>query len=125
MNRLDKIDIFIKTYVNDFIWLEYLLKSVNKFAQGFRNVIIISDNDGNNIPESILKIMPVTVKYVDVPNKMPDKLSHLPGYLWQQIIKINWMDYTDADAVLILDSDEMLTSSIRVSDFMDDQNRWR
>lgn len=131
MDNLDKIDIFIKTYVNDFLWLEYLLKSVKKFARGFRNVIIISDNDGNNIPDSILEIMQVTVKYIDIPNKMPDKFTKnnknlitCPGYLWQQIVKLNWMDYTDADAVLLLDSDVMLTQPTCVSDLMNNQKRW-
>ena len=35
------------------------------------------------------------------------------------------MDYTDADAILILDSDEMLNAQITPKDFRDEYGRWR
>jgi len=119
------IDILIPTYHADFKWAEYCLKSVRKFATGFRNVIIVSDNDGHIVPESITNVMPATVLYKDMPKKMPPKLAHRPGYLWQQVLKLQWMDYTDADAILILDSDEMLAAPITPSDFRDAHGRWR
>jgi hypothetical protein len=119
------IDILIPTYHADFVWLDFCLRSVKKFTSGFRNVIIVSDNDGHKIPQSILNIMPVTVIYKDVPTKWPAKLNHRPGYLWQQILKLSWMDYTDADAVLILDSDEMLVCNVTPSTFRDYRGRWR
>lgn len=119
------IDILIPTYHADFVWLDFCLRAVKKFTSEFRNVIIVSDNDGHTVPNSILDIMPVTVVYKDVPTKWPTKLNHRPGYLWQQILKLSWMDYTDADAVLILDSDEMLVSHITPSTFRDKRGRWR
>jgi hypothetical protein len=119
------IDILIPTYHADFVWLDFCLRSVKKFTTGFRKVIIVSDNDGKTVPQSILDIMPVTVLYKDVPNVWPPKLNHRPGYLWQQILKLSWMDYTDADAVLILDSDEMLVKHVSPSSFRDGHGRWR
>jgi hypothetical protein len=35
------------------------------------------------------------------------------------------MEYTDADAVLVIDSDEMLTYPLTPFDFRDDHGRWR
>ena len=119
------IDILIPTYHADFVWLDFCVRSVKKFTSGFRNVIIVSDNDGHNIPQSILDIMPVKVIYKDIPTKWPPKLNHRPGYLWQQVLKLNWMEYTDADAVLVLDSDEMLVKNVNPSTFRDDRGRWR
>ena len=119
------IDILIPTYHADFIWLDFCVRSVKKFTSGFRNVIIVSDNDGHNVPQSILDIIPVKVIYKDVPTKWPHKLKHRPGYLWQQILKLSWMEYTDADAVLVLDSDEMLVKDVNPSTFRDDNGRWR
>jgi hypothetical protein len=56
---------------------------------------------------------------------MPGSLTQSPGYLWQQIMKLQWIDFTDADAVLFLDSDEMLTQATTPRDFQDAQGRWR
>jgi hypothetical protein len=119
------IDILVPTYHADFIWLDFCLRSIKKFTTGFRNVIIVSDNDGNIIPESLLSIIPNKVIYVDIPTRWPTKLRHRPGYLWQQILKLNWMNYTDADAVLVLDSDEMLTTNLSPATFRDAHGRWR
>jgi hypothetical protein len=102
-------DIFIKTYHKDFVWLEWCLKSIKKFASGFRNIIIVTEDDGNVVPNDYLRIIPVKVFYVAFPDKTPSVVEHGVGYLWQQYIKLTWYNYSDADAVLILDSDEMLT----------------
>jgi hypothetical protein len=101
-------DIFIKTYYKDFVWLEWCLKSIKKFASGFRKIIIVSDA-GMTIPASFSDIIPFTIFYVPLPNKRPSYVEHGVGYLWQQYIKLSWYNYSDADEVLILDSDEMLT----------------
>jgi hypothetical protein len=102
-------DIFIKTYHKDFVWLEYALLSIKKFASGFRDVVIVTDNDGKLIPENILNIIPVKVFYVNLPSNRPSFVEHGIGYLWQQYIKLTWYDYSDADSVYIFDSDEMFT----------------
>ena len=104
------VDIFIKTYHKDFIWLEYLLKSIKKFASGFRRVIIVSDDDGNMLPDHFKDIVDFTVIYVKV-KSFNHREMHYPGigYVWQQCVKLSWNQYTDADEVVIMDCDEMLS----------------
>lgn len=110
-------DIFIKTYKGDFVWLEYLLASIQKFASGFRHVVIICDgNDGQMIPHRFL-FPGCKVRYVPLPKLAPPKVTTGIGYLWQQAIKLKWWTYTDADAVLVLDSDWMLTTKTTPEDF--------
>ena len=104
------VDIFIKTYHKDFIWLEYLLKSIKKFASGFRRVVIVSDDDGNILPEKFKDIIDFTIIYVPKPSIKDRNIQHGVGYIWQQCIKLTWYKYTDANAIIIFDSDEMLTS---------------
>jgi len=82
--------------------------SIKKFSSGFRDVVIVTDS-GHLIPSDLLDILPIKVCYVDLPIKQPSHVEHGLGYLWQQYIKLTWYEYTDADEVLILDSDEMLT----------------
>jgi hypothetical protein len=119
------MDILIPTYHADFIWLEYCLKSIKKFASGFRNIIIISDNDGHIIPDATLNIIKATVIYKDLPKTWPSTIKHRPGYLWQQVLKLNWMEYTDADSILILDSDEMLTRNVNPEYFKDENGKFQ
>lgn len=112
-------DIFIKTYHKDFKWLPFCLKSIEKFANGFRHVIIVSDNDGHIIPEEYLNEK-YKVIYVDIPSRQPTFVEHGVGYLWQQYIKLMWYTYSEADTVLIMDSDEMLTKIITPDSFKRD-----
>lgn len=110
-------DIFIKTYHKDFVWLEYCLKSIKKYARGFRDIVIVSDNTGHIIPSSITDVLPVKIYYVNLPSKAPTYVEHGLGYLWQQFVKLTWYKYSDAHQVLVLDSDEMLTKSISPESF--------
>jgi hypothetical protein len=110
------IDIFIKTYHKDFVWLEYCLKSIRKNARGFRNVVVVTD-DGHKLDEKLLNILPIQVFYVPLPEKTPTFVEHGLGYLWQQYIKLTWYNYSDADEVLILDSDEMLSQPTTPDNF--------
>lgn len=117
-------DIFIKTYHKDFIWLEWCLKSIKKFASGFRDIVVVSET-GHDLPDHIKNIIPIKVFYVDFPEQMPTDVEHGLGYLWQQNIKLTWYDYTDANEVLVLDSDEMLTQPTTPGSFKtDDKPNW-
>lgn len=117
-------DIFIKTYHKDFMWLSYCLRSIKKFASGFRDVVVVSDNDGHKIPQEILDIMPVKLIYHNVPTKWPPKMRQPPGYVWQQVVKLNWTEFTDADSILILDSDLMFTDYVTPELFKDKDGKW-
>lgn len=114
------VDIFIKTYHRDFVWLEYCLASIRKFATGFRKVVLVSDDDGHKVPENFIEGMSVDIHYTKIPTVHPSNPTHGIGYLWQQIVKLSWHTYTDADAVLVLDSDWMFTCATKPEDFMVD-----
>ena len=118
------IDIFIKTYHKDFSLLKYCLMSIKKYVSHFRRVVIISDNDGNKIPNDILSIMNIHVVYENIPSEMK-YLGNQAGYLAQQVIKLNWFTYTDADSVLIIDSDCMFTCPTSPKNFMDEHGRYK
>jgi hypothetical protein len=113
------MDIFIKTYHRDFVWLQYCLKSIKKFASGFRNIVIVSDNDGHGIPKESL-LPNCKVFYVNKPLKRFATPTPQLGYLWQQYIKLTWYNYTDAETILVLDSDEMLTVPVTPESFKRD-----
>lgn len=110
-------DIFIKTCFKDFIWLEGCLKSIKHFSSGFRNIVIVSDDD-HKLPSELFDILPIKVHYVPLPSKRPTYV--IPqgiGYLWQQNIKLTWYNYTDADFVIIVDSDQMFKAHFKPEDF--------
>ena len=118
-------DIFIKTYHKDFVWLEYALRSIRNFASGFRDVVIVSDDDGHAIPPAFLEILPCKIFYVPLPTKQPKSPDHGIGYLWQQYIKLTWYRYSDADAVVMMDSDRMFTCAFTPESFLKDgKYRW-
>jgi hypothetical protein len=105
--------IFIKTYPKDHAWLQYLLPSIEKYAEGFKDVVIVSDAGPVIPPEylSSIKKIPVHTHYIPVPpvtQQYPANLNMGVGYLWQQYIKLSWHTICDADSALMLDSDEML-----------------
>ena len=118
------IDIFIKTYHKDFVWLYYCIKSIHKFAKNFRKVIIVSDNDGNEVPKIITDIMPLDVFYTDLPSTLPTNLKMSIGYVWQQVVKLQWMEYSDSDAVLLLDSDWMISGDLSAKDLVDEDGKF-
>lgn len=121
--------IFIKTYPKDHAWLQYLLPSIEKYAEGFKDVVIVSDAGTVIPPEylSSIKKIPVHTHYIPVPNQTKeypqfDKMTGL-GYLWQQYIKLSWHNICDADSALLLDSDEMLCKLTTPEQFKHD-GKW-
>ena len=115
------IDIFIKTYPGDFIWLEYCIRSIEKFVTGFRNIIIVTDS-GTNL--DINSKLPIKIFYEDLPNETHPCPVGI-GYAWAQGIKLNWTKYTDSDYVLQVDSDTMFCDKIDLSYYkIDDKIKW-
>lgn len=119
--------IFIKTYPKDHVWLQYLLPSIEKYAEGFKDVIIVSD-EGTVIPQQLLdtvKKMPVKTHYIPIPT--PDSrypnIEPCVGYLWQQYIKLSWHTLCDSDSALFLDSDELLCKPLTPDHFKHD-GKW-
>jgi hypothetical protein len=106
-------DIFIKSFPGDYEWLEYCLRSIAKFATGFRNVVVIVPKmsmDGGIWPPGMGT---VSVRIIDV--EEPQN-----GYLFQQVCKLNADKYTDADFVLFMDSDCIFTRPVTPETFMRD-----
>lgn len=85
-------DIFVKTYSGDSEYHKYCMASIEKFCTGFRATVVI--DDGDTKPAN---------PYVD-----------------QQRVKLNCDTYTDADFILITDSDTLFTQSVTPESFMRD-----
>jgi len=119
-------DIFIKTCYKDYVWLDGCLSSIKKYASGFRDVVVVTEPD-HEIPRNFFDIIPLKVHYVQLPAKLdyPVAAGVGLGYLWQQNIKLNWFNYTDADFVIIVDSDEMFLAPFSPESFyQDDKINW-
>ncbi|MDA5110853.1 hypothetical protein O3V59_21165 [Brevibacillus thermoruber] len=98
------VDIFYKTYPGDEEWITYSIKSVYKFARGFRQIVVVSNSGHHYHPPS----GNLPVKYVEL--DLPPDDARYPngvGYWWQMGIKLCWDRFTDADAVVVVDSDQI------------------
>lgn len=100
-------DIFIRSYAGDFEWLTYCLRSIHRFASGFRRVIVVVPN-GQRPPTGALE----TVYHIH---------ESCDGYLHQQITKLNADAFTDADNILFMDSDTIFTRPITPADAINNE----
>ena len=142
-------DLFYKTYPGDYQFLEHSLKSAKRHAQGFRNIVIVTDHghldalrdmvEPLDIPS--LKIFELD-RALDIyaPNKLPRPLRKLMrsflkmigssrriikqeefGYETQKAVKCDWLQWSDADAVLQIDSDMILTAPLEAKQLFKEQ----
>ena len=49
--------IFITTYEDDYLWLKFLLLSLEKYAKGFSGITIVCDDNKSKIPQTTLDII--------------------------------------------------------------------
>lgn len=96
-------DILIKSYPPDFEWLTYSLRSIEQFAKGFRRVIVMIPKGSN------LALTKERIIYSD---------DHGDGYCYQMVCKLNADLHTDADFILHIDSDTILTREVCPEDFI-------
>lgn len=89
------IDIFIKSYENDFKFLEYLLYSIRKNVTGYNEVIIVIPKGSTGFP---MHVLPDSGVIKEVEEKGD-------GYLFQQFIKMTAFSYCHADYIMYVDSD--------------------
>jgi hypothetical protein len=89
-----KCDIFIRSYKNDSEWLRYCIKSIEKYASGFNDVIITYPEGDDCCRHSATKNIPI-------------KEIHTDGYIDQQLTKLNATKYVSNDTthILFVDSD--------------------
>lgn len=97
-------DIVIRSWVNDFEWLKYSLRSIQRFATGFRNVIVVTPN-GQIPPTGAVE----TVFHVH---------ERGDGYLEQQVTKLHADAFSDADYLAYLDSDTIWTRPVCPDDLI-------
>lgn len=97
-------DIFIKTWPRDYDWLRYCLRSIDKFASGFRRIVVVAPDMA--IPQSCRKM------------EWIGEADREPGYLWQQRVKLYADEKSDADYILFMDSDCIFTRPVEPNTFM-------
>jgi hypothetical protein len=117
--------IFIVTYHKDFLWLEYLLRSIEKYAINFRDVTIVCDT-GHEIPNRILttiKSYNLNIVYVDAPTHSPQHMKSRCGYMWQQWLKLNWWNYSDNNSCMQIDSDCIIKETLSPQD-LKHEKKW-
>lgn len=102
------VDIFIKSYPPDYPWLSYCLQSIQRFATGFRRVIVVTS-----------EIQPPTgtAEEVHYVIEFGDK------YLHQQLVKMHADCFTDAEFIAYLDSDTIFTRPVTPDDLIADCRR--
>jgi len=99
-------DIVIRTYWRDFPWLELCLRSIEKFASGFRRIIVA-------VPQ---ESAPYLARYPAISSQATIALTdnYSDDYLGQQVTKLHADILTDADFITHVDSDVILTDALDV-----------
>jgi hypothetical protein len=92
---LGAVDILIRTYYKDLDWLELCLKSIRRFARGFREIVVVVPHAS----EGALKRRRLTPDRVLLCNNYRD------DYLGQQVTKLSADELTNADFIAHLDAD--------------------
>jgi len=92
------VDLVIRSYDGDAEWLKYSLQSIQRFATGFRRIIVIVPH-GHNPPTGAVEIV---FKVAEIGEQ----------YVQQQSDKMHADHFTDADAVVWNDSDTIFTRPI-------------
>jgi len=105
--------IFIKSYRADFPWLEYALKSIDKYTDNFLEVVLVLPEQDRGRCQFKCKY-PLSVVYV---NEVAGK-----GYLQQQAVKLQAHNYIAGDYVLFTDSDTMFTTHVTPSTYVRNYN---
>lgn len=124
--KLPVVDIFIKTSVKDYKWLPYMIQSVQKKCQSsiFRGIVIVSDEDEKNGDVETLQSLKLNLltdfKIKHVNNVVMPELSNVfasePEYIWQQIVKMQWHLYSDADYAFCIDPVTIVTKDLSLDD---------
>lgn len=106
-------DIFIRTYPKDYEWLDYCLKSIEKFCTGFHKIMVVSPDIAPLNIQLGYKNWKMPIEWKVVQDETED------GYLAQQITKLYadvHLDY-QPDYILHVDSDVIFTRPTTPQDF--------
>jgi hypothetical protein len=94
----DTIDILIRSYFRDFRWLDLSLRSIVKFVEGYRRIVIVMPGSsverlrGHEIPACTRAVVLRCQDYED-------------DYLGQQVSKLYADTFSDAPVIAHIDSD--------------------
>jgi len=103
------IDIFYKSYKNDFKWLYHSLESLSKYVTGYNEIVIL-------IPESDVK----SFDYRKIPQRtrVLTVKEYGNGYLYQQWCKMSAYKYCKSEFILFADSDCIFDHDINLQDYI-------
>ena len=91
------IDIFIKSYRNDFMLLNYCLKSIEKHLKGYGEIhIVIPAQDNQAFIDNVHSELPIKLHFVK---------EYGNGYLYQQLCKMTAYKYCTNQFIMFVDSD--------------------
>ena len=110
------VDLVIKSFSRDYIALRYLLRSIALNLSGYRRLYLFLDNEAcfNEFQESIRDFIRPEWQI-----QLCDAYSR-SGYLQQQLYKLNFFKFSDADFILPLDSDMIVYRESTVEDWLFD-----
>lgn len=92
-------DLFLKTFCNDAEWLQYLFRSIDKFCEAFRNIVVVCP-PSMKLPKCKLPVV------------RHDREEGEKPYLGQQAHKLYADIYSSADLILHIDSDCVFTRPV-------------
>jgi len=110
-----KVDLFWKTCAKDYEWLEYSVRSADRFARGFRRCVIVTDEGTENVAMPVPATLDTSTRHLPLPPFLPEYGFSNPTqlyYFWASAVKTMWPSFTDADAVVWIDSDSVFTREI-------------
>lgn len=110
-HSMRRVSIFIKSYPPDFEWMSYCLRSLQKYASGFHEIVVAIPEHAN-LDLTLEKV----VKVHD-----PDDGK---GYLRQQVHKLNADQHCEGDFILHIDSDEVLRRPVTPDTFFRNGLPW-
>lgn len=129
------VDLFVKTYPKDYKWLPYMIRSVQKHCTGFRRLVLISDEIEQLKQlglENYLTTMKIDYKCAPMVTAKPINEQKLKifagvgaGYVWQQLVKLRWYLYSDADFAFMIDSDTIVHKPLSADSlFVANKPKW-
>ena len=108
-------DIFCVTYAPDNPWLEYMLRSVVKYARGFRQVVLVFPEHDEIAVEQVVAPFRRHLQVKMCPTPEPDR-----GHLRQNAHKTSADTFSDADFFLHMDADCLFTGPVTPLSFATD-----
>lgn len=108
------IDLVIKSFSRDYASLTYLLRSISSNLTGYRKLFLFLDDE-----EYTEAFCGSISSYVQPNWEIQRCVKYArPGYIEQQLYKLNVRNFTDADFILPLDSDMVVFRKADVNDWL-------